>query len=188
MLPPASGCRHAPLRCHSETSACFSGFRCLAAALPPSLRSSDITAGHFSHPQGKRMHGVRLTALAPPTTPKWRCDAGPLCSGKWRRPLHSLRAACGPRRGGDGSKPLKPQARFRVRLSLRCTPRHPSALFAPSSLHSFAAVSLHSAPCIITALCLRKHSQVSREVRCRVWQIRELDFHAHGSHSTARCI
>lgn len=58
------------LRCHSAPSACFSGFRCRAAALPPSLRSSDITAGHFSHPQGKRMHGVPPDGIGPNPKPQ----------------------------------------------------------------------------------------------------------------------
>ena len=152
MLPPASGCRHAltplsfrPLRLFFRLS--MPG-HCAPSFSPKPLPSLPATSPTR---WGNVCTVFRLTALAPTPSPKGRCDAGPLCSGKWRRPLHSLRAACGPRRGGDGSEPLKPQARFRVRLSRcdtppRCSLRVPSTPSLP--------FPIHSAPCIITALCL----------------------------------
>ena len=94
-----------------------------------------------------------------------------------------------------GRQPLKPQADFRDCLSLRCTTRHPSALFTPSRQRSSGCLTSVSRNIVITAY---RHVQpldlisvsASRESGAVVCvEIRERNFHAHGSDLTfVRCL
>ena len=94
-----------------------------------------------------------------------------------------------------GRQTLKPQADFRDCLSLRCTTRHPSALFTPSRQRSSGCLTSVSRNIVITAyrhvqpldLISVSASMESGAVVCV--EIRERNFHAHGSDLTfVRCL
>ena len=92
-----------------------------------------------------------------------------------------------------GRLTLKPQA-FRDSLSVDCVNRHPSALFTPSRQRSFGCLTSVSRNIVITT---HRHIQsldligvsASRESGAVVCvEIRERNFHAHGSDLTfVRC-
>lgn len=90
-----------------------------------------------------------------------------------------------------GRLTLKPQADFRDSLSVDCVNRHPSALFTPSRQRSFGCLTSVSRNIVITAhrhiqpldLIGVSASRESGDVVCV--EIRERNFHAHGSDFTA---
>lgn len=90
-----------------------------------------------------------------------------------------------------GRLTLKPQADSRDSLSVDCVNRNPSALFTPSRQRSFGCLTSVSRNIVITA---HRHVQpldligvsASRESGAVVCvEIRERNFHAHGSDFTA---
>ncbi len=108
-----------------------------------------------------------------------------------RRPTAYINFEWPPAHGAEGSANSQTASGLRDSLSVDCVNRHPSALFTPSRQRSFGCLTSVSRNIVITA---HRHIQpldligvsASRESGAVVCvEIRERNFHAHGSDFTA---